>query len=183
VYQTLFEPQGETCINSILQLAIFLSCFFSAIYHIIDASKYYNISAIFNCLDYIGINLIILATPFRLLYYDKSINKIKCLFFVSGIMLDILIFSYQYYYKKILNKYIRQLPHAINLLICMLIIAFNFTNYILLFLYFLSFYIFFTIDYTKPQNKYWSQHETFHLVLLFAYVYHLYYENQIIIFY
>jgi hypothetical protein len=97
--------------------------------------------------------------------------------FLFGILPDILIF-YHMFIKKYYNVYLSQISHTFNFIyfIYILYIYDALTIYIILILimYCLSFIIFFSKD-NKINNKYWSQYDSFHLILCIIKIIHLYY--------
>ncbi len=157
--------------------AIFLCCLFSALFHFTDAKKYYMLSVGLECLDYIGINIVINAEIYKYInenYPDKI--YFFYIYFLFECITDILVTIYRYMFNKEINTIIKQITHITSFIACVVILFQHITvmKLIILGTYLLSFYFFFNKNHNKNFNNIWSDHETFHLILLFAFLVNIY---------
>ena len=176
---------------SVSAIGVFLCSLFSFLYHYTDASKYYYLSVVFVTLDYIGINIAIHTIMYDIINsytHSQSISEPVYGFkdflknvILLGVIPEIIIFAYMYT-KKIYNAILSQLPHVINYLyiVYMLYIydALSYEMLLILFMYKISFVIFFTKD-NKIISKYWSQHDVFHLMICITKLTNLYYISSL----
>jgi len=160
---------------SFSSFVILTTCIISTLYHMTDANKYYTATVIFECLDYICINLL----PFSYIY-DISTHNIMLLNYILlfTICWEITLFVLQYgIFKMFFPKFIRQLSHAITGFIFLFYMIYynliSIPTLITIFFYLIGYYFFFTKDPNAICPK-WSAHESLHLVTIFAFFMHIY---------
>lgn len=160
--------------------AMILCCTLSSMYHRFAPYIGDRYIPTFQLMDYLGSDIMILAYGMILFEKNGDDEWIQRMPLISAsLLITEFILFYCHYHVKPLKELNRMLTHVLCLIFT-LYPVYKYNDYMspwfLLMgcLYFISFYIFAAIDSNDVENWVWSQHETFHLILLLAFIVHLY---------
>lgn len=173
-----FMPEPNLSIESMI-----LCCTFSGMYHRLTPyiPRY---TSTFRLMDYLGIDMVILSYPMILFqrHNDTSWTNRMPLVVATMFIAEFILFHYHYHINP-LGDMDRMQVHILCLIFGMYHVI-MYGDYMspwclfMLSLYFMAFYVFSTMNTGEPVNHTWSQHETFHLVLLFAFIVHIYISTK-----
>lgn len=175
----MYMPEKNLSIESII-----LCCTLSGLYHQFTQYISPRYKSTFRLMDYFGSTLTILAYPMILfekhndtLWIDRMPLVVATIF-----VAEFILFHYHYHIHQI-GEIDRMMVHVLCLIfgICHVIRYGDYMSpwFLLMFsLYLVAFYIFSMINSRAPEHYIWSQHETFHLILLFAFIIHIYISTQ-----
>lgn len=160
--------------------AMILCCTLSGIYHRVAPYIGERYIPTFQLMDYLGSDVTILAYATMLFerYGDKEWIDRMPLVIATLFITEFILFYYHYHVKPL-----KELNRMITHVLCLGFTLFSVIKYkdyvsplflLMCGLYFVAFYIFAVINSEDPEHWVWSQHETFHLILLFAFIVHLY---------
>ena len=170
-----FMPSNNFSIETMI-----LCCSFSSIFHNL-ATMYdgYYFSTL-RLMDYLGSDITILTYPMILFERHNDtiwINRMPLV--IAVLCICEFIHFYYHYHIQSLGRLCQLSPHILCLIFALYPVI-KYSDYtspwflLMISLYFVSFYFFVTIDEDNPEHYIWSQHETFHLILLFAFIVHIY---------
>jgi len=159
---------------------IILCCGASGMYHRLAPYIGKRYIPTFQLMDYMGSCTSILAYASLLFERHDNIVWIDRMPLVTATFLitEFILFHYHYHVRQ-LKELNRMLTHILCLVFTLLT-AIIYADYrslwflLMCSLYFVAFYVFATIDSNDQEHPVWSRHETFHLILLFAFIVHLY---------
>lgn len=160
--------------------AMILCCTVSGMYHRLAPYIGDRYVPTFQLMDYLGSDVTILAYAMILFEKHGDVEWIQRMPIVTAaLFVSEFILFYYHYHVKPLKELNRMLTHVLCLGFTMFPVI-KYQDYaspwflLMAGLYFISFYIFAIIDSSESEHWVWSQHETFHLILLLAFIVHLY---------
>ena len=168
--------------DNISMESMILCCTASSMYHRLTPFIPERYISTFRLMDYMGIDCMILSYSMMLMQKVSDtywLDKMP-LFIIMFLIMEFLQFHYHYHIHPM-----EQLNQMITHALCLgftLIHVIRYQEYmnpwflLMVLTYFISFYIFTSIgpeSSDSSEHWFWSQHETFHLILLIAFIVHL----------
>jgi len=170
-----YMPDKNLSIESII-----LCCMFSGSYHQLTQYVDERYTPTFRLIDYLGSDMVTLS--YAAILFEKHNDtfgiELMSLIVPTIFIIEFLLFHYHYHIKP-LGEGQRMLAHILSFIFAAYPVI-KYSDYmsplflLMTLFYFVSFYIFFTINDNEPPHYIWSSHESFHLVLLFAFFVHIY---------
>ncbi|VBB17636.1 hypothetical protein YASMINEVIRUS_99 [Yasminevirus sp. GU-2018] len=169
--------------------SMILCCTLSGMYHRVAPYLGKQYESTFRLMDYLGSDVSILSYASILIEGHNDtfwMNKMPLV--LTTMLISEFILFYYHYYVSPLEEMTRMLTHMLCLVFVIYQVVrhgnYSAPSFLIMFaLYMTAFYIFISIDEKHPEHHIWSQHETFHFVLLFAFIVHIYismnYSTQI----
>ena len=160
-----------------------LCCSLSSIYHRFAPYIGKRYIPTFQFMDYLGSDAVFLSYAMLLFKKhgdDEWLNRMPLV--TATLFITEFILFYYHYHIKSLKELNRMTTHVLcfGFTIFAVIKYGDYTSTLFLLmcrLYLISFYVFASIDSDEPEHwmwRMWSQHETFHMILMFGFIVHIY---------